>query len=195
MNYYQNFRHILLQSAEAKRDMAEDEALLKILKDLVLHTVALFRNGGRLLLCGNGGSAADAQHLAAELSGRFYIDRPPLPVEALHANGSYLTAVANDFGYETVFERAVQAQGRAGDMLWAFSTSGKSPNILRALTAARRLGMTTAGFTGSGGGAMPPLCDLLLRAPSDDTPRIQECHILLGHIACEYIERELFARD
>ena len=148
--------------------------------------------GGKILFCGNGGSAADAQHLAAELSGRFYFDRPPLNAEALHVNTSFLTAAANDYSFEQAYERLVQAFGREGDVLLAFSTSGNSPNIVRAIKAANELGMTTIGFSGAGGGSLAGLCDILFRVPSTDTPRIQEVHILLGHILCEQVEAILF---
>jgi D-sedoheptulose 7-phosphate isomerase len=151
-----------------------------------------FRNGGKVLFCGNGGSAADAQHLAAELSGRFYTDRPPLYAEALHVNSSYVTAVANDYGYDDVYARMVEAAGRPGDVLVAISTSGNSPNILKAIEKARGRQMTVIGMTGASGGKMRELCDILLNVPSTDTPRIQESHILIGHILCEIIEKELF---
>lgn len=157
--------------------------------------VTVFRGGRKLLFCGNGGSAADAQHLAAELSGRFRYDRDPLPAEALHVNASFVTAVANDYSYDEVFARMVRALGQEGDLLVALSTSGNSPNILRAIGAARDRGMRTIGLTGAGGGQMAALCDLLLEVPSSDTPRIQECHMLVGHILCEITERELFPRS
>lgn len=150
------------------------------------------RKGGKVLFGGNGGSAADAQHLASELSGRFYKDRPPLFAEALHVNTSYLTAVANDYSYEEVYRRIVQAKGRTGDVLVALSTSGNSPNILKAIEEARKQGMRIIGMTGAGGGSMNPLCDVLIAVPSLDTPRIQECHILLGHIICEQVEAAIF---
>jgi D-sedoheptulose 7-phosphate isomerase len=151
-----------------------------------------FRKGGKVLFGGNGGSASDAQHLACELSGRFYKDRPPLYAEALHVNTSYLTAVANDYSYEEVYRRIVQAKGRAGDVLVAISTSGNSPNIIKAIEEAKRQNMRIIGLTGAGKGAMNALCDVLLEVPSLDTPRIQECHILLGHIICEQVEAAIF---
>jgi D-sedoheptulose 7-phosphate isomerase len=151
-----------------------------------------FQSGGKVLFCGNGGSAADAQHLAAELSGRFYTDRPPLFAEALHVNGSYLTAVANDYGYELVFSRMVEAAGRENDVLVAISTSGNSPSILNAIAAARAKNMKVIGLTGQTGGKMAAIVDLLLNVPSSDTPRIQESHILIGHILCLLVEKQLF---
>ena len=148
--------------------------------------------GGKLMLCGNGGSAADAQHISAELSGRYKLDRKPLFAEALHVNTSYMTAVANDYSYDEVYSRMVEAAGRKGDVLVAISTSGNSSNILRAIEKARSIGMQVVGMTGQSGGAMKENCDILLNAPSSNTPRIQECHILMGHIICELTEKGLF---
>lgn len=159
-----------------------------------LCTQALSR-GGRVLFCGNGGSAADAQHLAAELSGRYLFDRPPLDGQALHCNSSYLTAVANDYGYDVVFERQVRACARAGDVLIGLSTSGRSGNILKAFEAAREIGCATVAFTGAVPNSMADAADIALAVPSSETPRIQECHILLGHILCELIENEMFGKD
>jgi D-sedoheptulose 7-phosphate isomerase len=147
--------------------------------------------GGALLVCGNGGSAADAQHIAAELTGRFFRDRKPLRALALHANTSSLTAIGNDYGYDEVFAREVGAHGRDGDILLAISTSGNSPNILRAIEVAREARMTVIGLTGASGGKMRDLCDICLHVPSSSTPRIQECHILIGHTISELLERIL----
>jgi len=147
--------------------------------------------GGALLVCGNGGSAADAQHIAAELTGRFFRDRKPLRALALHANTSSLTAIGNDYGYDEVFAREVGAHGREGDVLLAISTSGNSRNILRAIEAAREKRMVVIGLTGESGGKMRDLCDVCLCVPSTSTPRIQECHILVGHSICELLERIL----
>jgi D-sedoheptulose 7-phosphate isomerase len=147
--------------------------------------------GGGLLVCGNGGSAADAQHIAAELTGRFLRDRKPLRAMALHANTSSLTAIGNDYGYEAVFAREVSAHGREGDVLLAISTSGNSANVLRAIDAAREKGMGVVGLTGAEGGKMRPRCDVCLCVPSISTPRIQECHILIGHTICELLEQLL----
>jgi D-sedoheptulose 7-phosphate isomerase len=156
--------------------------------------VNCYLNEGKVLFCGNGGSAADAQHLAAELSGRFYYDRAPLNAEALHVNTSFLTAVGNDYSFDEVYARMVYAAGKPGDILVALSTSGNSPNILKAAAAAREKGLIVVGMTGKSGGKLNPLCDLLLNIPSTDTPRIQESHITLGHIICELVESELFPR-
>jgi D-sedoheptulose 7-phosphate isomerase len=147
--------------------------------------------GGALLVCGNGGSAADAQHITAELTGRFFRDRKPLRALALHANTSSLTAIGNDYGYDEVFAREVGALGREGDVLLAISTSGNSRNVLRAIEAAREKPMAVVGLTGEQGGKMRDLCDVCLRVPSSSTPRIQECHILIGHTICELLERIL----
>jgi D-sedoheptulose 7-phosphate isomerase len=147
--------------------------------------------GGRLLVCGNGGSAADAQHIAAELTGRFFRDRKPLPALALHGNTSSLTAIGNDYGYDEVFAREVGAHGRRGDVLLAISTSGNSRNILRAIEEAREKRIAVIGLTGESGGKMRDLCDVCLCVPSSSTPRIQECHILIGHTICELLEQIL----
>jgi D-sedoheptulose 7-phosphate isomerase len=182
------------ESIELKRKVLDDRALMA---ELALATEAIIKTlkaGGKVLLCGNGGSAADAQHLAAEFSGRFYFDRPPLFAEALHVNTSYLTAVANDYSFDEVFARQVRAKGARGDVLVGLSTSGNSPNVLRALDEARDLGMTTVGLTGEGGGKMKGRCDHLIAVPSKDTPRIQEVHITLGHVICELVEAALFER-
>ena len=183
---------IIQNSIAAKQAMLADGLLLKTLESAVQACLATYRRDGKILLCGNGGSAADAQHIAAELSGRFYKARPPLYAEALHVNSSYLTAVGNDYGYDEVYARMVRAAGRPGDVLVAISTSGNSPNVVRAAQAAREIGMYVIGMTGAGGGQLAALSHHLLAAPSKDTPRIQECHILMGHILCELIERELF---
>jgi D-sedoheptulose 7-phosphate isomerase len=186
-------RQTIERSMVLKQAMLADAFLMQKIALAAARWVSCFREGGKVLFCGNGGSAADAQHLAAELSGRFYINRPPLFAEALHVNTSYLTAVANDFGYDQVYARLVEGFGRPGDILVALSTSGRSANIIGALRQARSLGMYTIGLTGQSGGDMGADCDLLLNVPSDDTPRIQEAHMLIGHILCEQVERELFA--
>jgi D-sedoheptulose 7-phosphate isomerase len=184
----------LRASIAVKAALLNNEPLLHHLEAAAKRAVEVFQGGGKLLFCGNGGSAADAQHLAAELSGRFGFDRPPLYAEALHVNTSYLTAVANDYSYEQVYARMVEAAGRPGDLLVALSTSGNSPNILAAAEKARALGLQVLAFTGQGGGKLAPLADYLIAVPSAETPRIQEAHITLGHILCDYVEQELFAR-
>lgn len=180
------------ESIAVKQAILSDEAFLHKIEQAAQAFITAFRGGSKVLFCGNGGSAADAQHLAAELSGRFYTDRPPLYAEALHVNSSFVTAVANDYGYDDVFARMTEAAGRRGDVLVALSTSGNSPNILKAIEKGKNQGMVVIGFTGATGGKMAGLCDVLLNVPSTDTPRIQESHILIGHAICEIVEREMF---
>jgi D-sedoheptulose 7-phosphate isomerase len=182
----------IAESIRVKNSILSDEQFVHKILEVSRIATELYRRKGKILFAGNGGSAADAQHLSAELSGRFYLNRPPLFAEALHVNTSYLTAVANDFGYELVFARMLEAMGREGDMFMAFSTSGNSPNILLAAEKAKACGMTVVGFTGESGGKMANICDFLFNVPSKDTPRIQESHILIGHIICELIEKMLF---
>ncbi len=154
--------------------------------------IKAFKSGKKVLFCGNGGSAADAQHLAAELSGKFYLDRDPLPAEPLNINTSFLTAVANDISYEEVFARLINAIGQPGDILVALSTSGNSMNIIKAIEAANKKEMITVGLTGETGGKVRHLCNYLIKVPSTDTPRVQEAHTLIGHIICEIVEKEIF---
>lgn len=186
-------RLIIEKSMATKKAVLNDDDLLSSLKEVVEVVKDAFKKGAKVLFCGNGGSAADAQHIASELSGRFYLDREPLFGEALHVNTSQLTAVANDYGYDEVFAREVKAKGRSGDVLFCISTSGSSPNIIRAAQQAAEIGVVTVGMTGKTGGKLNGQCRYMLRVPSQDTPRIQECHILLGHIICELVERDLFA--
>lgn len=185
----------LTEALELKRQVLSDEALLARAAEVAKLCIEALRAGGAVYWCGNGGSAADAQHLAAELTGRFYYDRPPLRSEALHVNTSYLTAVGNDYGYEQVFERLVRGHIRPGDVLIGLSTSGNSRNVVLALAAACELGATAVAFTGEGGGAMAAECSLLIDVPSRDTPRIQEIHMFLGHCICEIVESEMFPRS
>ncbi len=188
----EQIKSIVNQSIKTKQGILENTDLLKSIEAVVLEIVIAFRAGNRVYFCGNGGSAADAQHLAAEFSGRFYKDRLALPAEALHCNTSYLTAVANDYGYEHVYARLIEGIGQPGDVLVGLSTSGNSVNIIEALMKAQRKGMTTVGFTGSDGGKMREECNFLINVPSDDTPRIQESHIMVGHIICELVENQYF---
>jgi D-sedoheptulose 7-phosphate isomerase len=192
MNDAELIRNRIESSIQVKKDLLNNQDLLGHVLAVADECVKAYKNRGKVLFCGNGGSAADAQHLAAELSGRFYSDREPLHAEALHVNTSYLTAVANDYSYNSVYERAVKAQGAKGDVLIGISTSGNSENIILALEEANRRGMITVGLTGETGGKMKDLCKYLLNVPSKDTPRIQESHILLGHIICELVERKMF---
>jgi D-sedoheptulose 7-phosphate isomerase len=177
----ENYTHVL-----------QDDILQEKIQEIVIKSIAAFKDDKKMLLCGNGGSASDAQHIAAELSGRFYTDRPPLYAEALHVNSSYMTAVANDYGYEATYARMVEAAGRKGDILIGISTSGNSPNVVKAMQKAKDIGMLTIGFTGKDGGKMKDICDIMIYVPSVDTPRIQEAHILIGHIICQLIEQEMF---
>lgn len=183
---------IIQESINTKQQMLQEPTLVAQLEFAIDLCVSCFKQDRKVLFCGNGGSAADAQHLAAELSGRYYYDRPPLYAEALHVNTSYLTAVANDYSYNHIYSRMVEAAGKKGDVLIGLSTSGNSPNVLEAFKKAKELGMKTIAFTGKGGGKLKEFADILLDIPSTDTPRIQEVHILLGHILCEYIEKRIF---
>lgn len=185
-------KEILQASIAVKAKALADDQLLNNIRTATEAIVQTFKTKGKVLFCGNGGSAADAQHLAAEFSGRFYYDRPPLDAEALHVNTSYLTAVGNDYSFDEIYARLVKAQGKKGDVLFALSTSGNSPNIIRAIEAAREQNMFIVGLTGQTGGKMAGICDITLKVPSTDTPRIQESHITIGHIICELVESALF---
>ena len=177
------------------KTMAADPGLSDNIVGAVELCVESLRAGGKVMFAGNGGSAADAQHWAGELVSRFYYDRPGLAAIALTTDSSILTAIGNDYGYDYTFARQVEALGREGDVLVAISTSGNSPNILRAADAARTRGMQVIGFTGRGGGKLAPMTDLCFRMPSDETPRIQEGHEFVGHLLCALIEAGLFPRD
>ena len=185
-------KKIISSSIETKQQILNDDAFIKKIESAVDVIVHAFKNRNKVLFCGNGGSAADAQHIAAELSGRFYKDRDPLYAEALHVNTSYLTAVANDYSYDEIYSRLIKAKGRKGDILVAISTSGNSANIVKAVELANQTGMVTVGLTGEKGGKMKGLCKYLVNVPSNDTPRIQESHIMIGHILCEFTEEQLF---
>jgi len=185
-------KKIIKSSIDTKQSVLQNEGLLKTIDASVDVIVNAFRNGNRVYFCGNGGSAADAQHLAAEFSGRFYTNRKALPAEALHCNTSYLTAVANDYGFEEIYSRLIDGIGETGDVLIGLSTSGTSANITKAFETAKKKEMITIGFTGKSGGNMKPLCDHLINIPSTDTPRIQESHIMVGHIICQLVEEKYF---
>lgn len=186
-------KNIVQASIKVKQDVLQNEELLTTVKECIAVIVHAFKNGNKVLFCGNGGSAADAQHLAAEFSGRFYTDRDALPAEALHCNTSYLTAVANDYSYDVIYSRLIKGIGNKGDVLIGLSTSGNSRNIYNAFEVAKQKGMITIAFTGATGGTMKSLSDHLINVPSTDTPRIQESHIMLGHIICQMVEAEYFA--
>ena len=185
-------KNIVGSSIKVKQDVLQNEELLKTVEDCIAVIVKAFRSGNKVLFCGNGGSAADAKHLAAEFSGRFYTDRDALPAEALHCNTSYMTAVANDYSYDVIYSRLIKGIGNKGDVLVGLSTSGNSKNIYNAFEVAKEKGMITIAFTGLTGGTMKGLSDYLINVPSTDTPRIQESHILLGHIVCQLVEAEYF---
>ncbi len=188
----QQIKDIIDASIKVKQVLLADEKIINSIADCVTVIVNAFNAGNKVLFCGNGGSAADAQHLAAEFSGRFYIDRDALPAEALHCNTSYLTAVGNDYSYDVIFSRLIKGIGKKGDVLIGLSTSGNSSNILKAFEMAKQKEMITIGFTGQTGGKMKEISDYLLNIPSTDTPRIQESHILVGHIICQLVEEKLF---
>lgn len=188
----EKIRQIIQASIDTKQAILKDEALLAVIEKIVSTVTTAFKNGNRVYFCGNGGSAADAQHLAAEFSGRFYTDRKALPAEALHCNTSYLTAVANDYSYDVIYSRLIDGIGLKGDVLIGLSTSGNSKNIIKAFEVAREKGIVTVGFTGSTGGQMKSLSDHLVNVPSNDTPRIQESHITIGHIICQLVEENYF---
>lgn len=190
----ENLKAIIQASIQVKQQMLEDENLLQTVIDATTKIVSSLRNGGRIYFCGNGGSAADAQHLAAEFSGRFYKDRNALPAEALHANASYITAVANDYGFDVIYSRLVEGVMKKADVLVGLSTSGNSANIVKAFEAAKAKDITTVAFTGLTGGVLKSLSDYLINVPSTDTPRIQESHIMIGHIICQLAEEQYFSQ-
>ena len=191
----EQIKHIISESIAVKQQLLNDETIIAKLDAVTNIMVTAFKNGKKVLFCGNGGSAADAQHLAAEFSGRFYLDREALPAEALHVNTSYLTAIANDYSYEVAYARLIKGIAHAGDVLVGLSTSGNSPNIIAAFKAAKEKGMITVAFTGETGGQLKDLSDHLFNVPSTDTARIQESHIMLGHIICQLVEERYFATN
>jgi D-sedoheptulose 7-phosphate isomerase len=190
----QRIKEIIQASIATKQRLMEDPVLMDTIQKVTEVITTAFANGNKVLFCGNGGSAADAQHLAAEFSGRFYTDRDPLPSEALHCNSSYMTAVANDYGYDVVYSRIVKGTGKPGDVLVGLSTSGNSVNIIKAMEVAKEIGMINVVLSGESGGKLRTMCDYLINVPSSDTPRIQESHIMVGHIICELVEAGLFKK-
>ena len=188
----ESIKEIITRSIETKQQILEDLGFLEKIQKAAETITGAFRSGNKVLFCGNGGSAADAQHLAAEFSGRFYKNRPALPSDALHCNSSYMTAIANDYSYDVVYARLVEGMGAKGDVLVGLSTSGTSPNIVKAFEAAKARWMITIGFTGITGGILKEMSDILFNVPSADTPRIQESHIMVGHIICQLVEDNLF---
>jgi D-sedoheptulose 7-phosphate isomerase len=188
-------REQIQESLDLKQRLLEDVAFLDTLQEACDRALACYQSGGKLLIAGNGGSAADAQHIAGELVSRFFFDRPSLPAIALTTDSSIMTAIGNDYGYEYLFSRQIEGNGRAGDLFLGISTSGNSANILKGIEAARKQDMGVIGLTGATGGEMDGLCDLCLKVPSTITPRIQEGHILVGHLLCAHIEQHLFAQQ
>ena len=192
--FMEKIRSIIETSIQVKQQVLADKGLLQTVMDATDKIVSSLKKGGRIYFCGNGGSAADAQHLAAEFSGRFYKDRNALPAEALHVNTSYVTAVGNDYGFDVIYSRLVEGIMQQGDILIGLSTSGNSANIVKAFEAARAKGIITIGFTGLTGGLLKSLSDYIINIPSTDTPRIQESHIMLGHIICQLSEEQYFSQ-
>ncbi len=188
----QEIKHIISDSISLKQSLLEDDQLIALIDQVSDICVAALKADKKIFFCGNGGSAADAQHIAAELSGRFLLDRDPLFAEALHVNSSYMTSVANDYGFDEVYARLVKAKMRKGDILFGISTSGNSSNIIKAMNVASEQGALTIAMTGGSGGKLASHCDHLLNMPSTHTPRIQEAHIMVGHIICELIENRMF---
>ena len=189
-----DFSRQIQNSIQVKEQLLTDSILLAQIEQAIEVCIQSLKAGGCIYFCGNGGSAADAQHLAAELSGRYYFDRAPLRSEALHCNTSYLTAVGNDYGYNHIFSRLLEGNGKKGDILIGLSTSGNSESIVQAFLSAKNKGIKTIALTGASGGKLKDISNILINVPSTDTPRIQESHILIGHILCEYIEAALFEK-
>ncbi len=192
-NQLAHIQDTIQSSLKIKQDILSNSTILSQVELAIQAMVSCYNNEGQVLFGGNGGSAADAQHLAAELSGKFYLDRRPLNAEALHANSSYLTAASNDFSFDEAYARIVEAKGKKGDILVAISTSGNSSNIVEAVKVAKQKGMIIIALSGNDGGTLKNISDINIIVPSNDTPRIQECHILLGHIICEQVEKALFS--
>ncbi len=193
-NIQQHIRLRLAQSIDVKQQILNNNLLVETIDEIANVIINCYKNDGSVWLCGNGGSAADAQHIAAELSGKYYLNRPPLRAEALHVNTSYITAVANDYGYDEIYARLIKALGKKGDILIGISTSGNSKNIVKAFSEARNKEMLIIALTGQHPSDMEKLSHWCLKVPSTDTPRIQEAHITIGHIICEIVENELFGK-
>jgi D-sedoheptulose 7-phosphate isomerase len=192
--YNSRLKDIIKASITVKEQLLQNESLLEQIETSVEVITNAFKNGNAVYFAGNGGSAADAQHLAAEFSGRFYKDRKALPSDALHCNSSYLTAVANDYSYDVIYSRLLEGLAKKGDVLVGISTSGNSKNIVKAFEMAESMGVTTIAFTGEKGGQMKSMANYVINVPSNTTPRIQESHILVGHIICELVEENIFGK-
>ena len=189
-----NIINSINESIATKQLFVNDKKNIELIKKAADHCISAFNNEGKVLLCGNGGSAADAQHIAAELSGRLNYDREPLYAEALHVNSSYVTAVANDYSYDDIYSRMIKAAGKNGDVLIGISTSGNSANVVNAILEAKKQGMITIGLTGLSGGIIDEIADICIKVPSKNTARIQEAHIMIGHIICEIAENKIFKK-
>lgn len=185
-------QNALIETGKIIQEIEKNKEISEVLEKITVQVVSCFRNGNKVMFCGNGGSAAEAQHLAAELSGKFYLDRQPLQAEALHVNSSYITAVANDYSFSKIYSRYITGVGKQGDVLIGLSTSGNSENIVEAFRSAREKEITTVAFTGKSGGLLNTLSDFIICVPSENVPRIQEMHLILGHIICEKVENTLF---
>ena len=192
--YNSRIKDIIKASITVKEQLLQNESLLEQIETSVEVITNAFKNGSAVYFAGNGGSAADAQHLAAEFSGRFYKDRKALPSDALHCNSSYLTAVANDYSYDVIYSRLLEGLAKKGDVLVGISTSGNSKNIVKAFEMAESMGVTTIAFTGEKGGQMKSMANYVINVPSNTTPRIQESHIIVGHIICELVEENIFGK-
>lgn len=191
-NLEHRITELMTASIVVKQNLLSSASIVATIAQVSEILVAALRQGNKVLLFGNGGSAADAQHIAAELVGRFAFDRPPLPALALSVNSSCVTAIGNDYGFDQVFARQLEALAKPGDVAIGISTSGNSPNVIQAVTAARKMGLRTIGLTGSAGAMLSKTADFCICVPSSETPRIQECHILVGHIISEIVEKEIF---
>lgn len=192
LNMEHKIRHFIQESIMTKEKILKDEQLIQTISTVIEMLIINFRNNKKILIAGNGGSAADAQHIAAEFVSRFYIDRPGIPAIALSTDTSILTAIGNDYSFENVFSRQIETIGDSGDVFMAISTSGNSKNIINAVNTANLKGIVTIGLTGEFGGNLASICNQCIKVPSQDTPRIQESHILLGHVICGLVEEKLF---
>jgi len=195
MDSMKNFiKKQIKDSKDVKEKILNDEKLLSLIEEVGQKAVEVYKNGNKTLIAGNGGSAADAQHIAGEFVSKFYFDRPGIPSIALTTDTSILTAIGNDYGYEKLFSRQIEANGKKGDMFIGISTSGNSQNVIEGIKTAKKMSIITVGLTGESGGKMKDLCDYCICVPSKETPRIQESHILIGHIICSIVEEALFGK-
>lgn len=182
------------ESVKVKQEILQNIDLMNLIEEVSRKTIEVYRNGNKTIIAGNGGSAADAQHIAGEFVSKFYFDRPGIPSIALTTDTSIITAIGNDYGYNKLFSRQIQANGQEGDIFIGISTSGNSQNIVEALVECKSKGITTVGLTGETGGKMAELCDYCIKIPSKETPRVQESHIVIGHIICAIVEEAIFGK-